>query len=243
MASINAGRLSLKLKEFAKVANKELAEAVKEEALLTAQSLVKLTPPGKAAEGKKRVAIDLGRVYLPSKWFLEVFQFRNQKLGEKVKEAVRKKDSAGLEEIFDNSGKLRRIKVETFDPSKHGRLRRNGRVPKSHNPKSFPVAQESAAKRYQTQKQKMVGTAKAGWAACLQALGKGVAGWLNKPGTGAIKNNLNHPTKPSVTLINKVPYFASINARKKVIETALQGRLKALTKKIAVSLRLAARRV
>ena len=241
--NIDSARLNLKLKEFAKTAGKELSVAVKEEAALVAQSLVKLTPPGKASEGKTRVAIDLGRVYLASKWFLDVFQFRRQKLGDKVKEAVRRKDAGTLETIFERSGKLRRIEIEPFNASRHKQLRKNGRVPQNWHPGSFPLSNESQTKRYERTKQKNVGLAKSGWATALRALGKSVAGWLDKGDTGAVKDDLKHPTKPSITLINKVSYFASLDQRKKIVATALRGRLSALQKKIEVTLRLAARRV
>lgn len=239
--NLESARLNEKLREYAKLANKAAADAVKEEATFVAERLVKLTPPKKASEGKKRVAIDIGKVYLASKWFLEIFNFRNKQLDDRVKEGVRKKDSGELNEIFKKSGKLKRIVLEPFGSSRHKRLRKHGRIAKNWHPGSYPLNQQPAVKKYERQKAKLVGMAKAGWAAGLQALGKSVAGWINRQGVGAIKNDLKNQKRPSVTLINKVPYMADLDGRKKIIVTVLKGRQKALEKKMQVAVRLAAR--
>lgn len=225
--SIDDTRAETKLRTFALLSGKKINEAVKEEAKLTAKRLMDLTPPKTASQGKKRVSIDIGKVYLASKWFTEVFNFTAVKFGEKIKELIRRKQESTLTKIFSKSAKLSQIHIEGFKKNIIQRFRKNGRVPKNVKPLSFPLNSEQARKAYEDKKKRLVGYVKSGWANCYKALGGTVSGWLNHSGTGHIVLK-----DDSVTLVNTVSYAAELDARKKIVATAISGRKRDLAKKI-----------
>lgn len=228
-----------KIQQYQKLTGKKIGDVVREQAKLVAQELTKLTYPASASVGKRRVDIDVNRVYLKNSWFEEKFQFKNKKLGERVIDAVRSKNTSAVETIFSKSAKLRLIRVEPFDKGTHARLRRNGRI-LVPNPRSMPLQQQGQVKAFLNEKKKQVGTAKSGWAQCAALLGKSAPGWLNKSGTGAIKDN-SHSENPSITLTNKVSYFSRLNEKANIVSRALAGRAKIMIKSAERQLELAAK--
>lgn len=226
-----------RLRTYASLANKGIGEAVKEEAKATASYLVKLTPPKTAKAGKANIESDIDRVYLQTQWFTEVFNFKSDSFGQKVKAFVRQGNDSALESMFSKSAKLSRIHIEGFQEGIIARLRRNGRVSKGIAPWSFPVRNEKQRKDFEDKKKKLAGLAKSGWGACVSSLGGSVSAWLNRTNTGYVRHN----SPESITLINKVPYMASLSARMNIIPYALTGRKDAIKKKIDFILAQAAR--
>jgi hypothetical protein len=212
-----------KIREFATLTKRALSEVVLEQGRLLALRLTQLTYPKTASVGKKRVAIDIGKVYLQSKWFTDIFSFRETKYGDRIQDAVRRKDTGALTPIFQNSAKLRLIRLESFDPSRHAKLRRDGRI-KIPNPNSFPVADQGKVKSFANEKKKAVGTAKSGWAACASLLGKSQPSWLNKSGTGSVENKTQDADRPYLILTNSVSYFSVLDSKAHIVSRALEGR-------------------
>jgi hypothetical protein len=238
-ARVETAVFTQKIQEYQRLTGKAMGEVVREQARLLADSLTKLTYPASASVGKKRVEIDINRVYLKNSWFEDKFQFRNKKLGERVIDAVRSRNEANVETIFSKSAKLRLIRVEPFDKGTHARLRRNGRI-RVPDPRSMPLTQQGKVAALVNEKKKQVGTAKAGWAQCAAALGKSVPGWLAKAGTGAIIDN-STGADPSITLINKVGYFSRLNDKANIVSRAMQGRARIMIKSAEKQLALAAK--
>jgi hypothetical protein len=85
--------------------------------------------------------------------FTDKFTLRNEKLDQRVKNAVRAKDANDLQAIFFNSPRLSRVHIEPFSPDRHKSARRNGRVT-FPAPLSFPLSDGSKVKRYVREKQK-----------------------------------------------------------------------------------------
>ena len=227
-----------RIREYASTAKKEIGQAVKEEAKLTAQALMKLTPPKTASAGKARIKSDIERVYLQPKWFTEVFQFKLFVVEENVKKMVREANIEGLTTFFQRSAKLSRLHLEPFNTSIIERFRHGGRVAKRVAPFSFPLQDEGQRKAYEQRKLKTAGMAKSGWAACFQMLGGSAAGWLTRSNTGeAVKNS-----EESYTLVNKVKYMAELSSKLNIIPFALANRQRSLSTKIAAALRSAARK-
>jgi hypothetical protein len=222
-----------KLRRYAVIANKGIKEAVAEEAKFTAKRLMDLTPPKSVGQGKRRIASDIQRVYLSPKWFTEVFAFRNERFGERVKRAVRRTDTSELKEIFSNSSSLSKLHLEAFNEGVIGRLRRNGSVGKGIAPYSFPLQDESKRKAFEEKKKKLSGLAKSGWASCYGKLGGSVPGWLNRSGKGRIIMAGDN----SITLVNTVPYMSRIDAVRGITTRAVTGRQKDLQKKIELALK------
>jgi hypothetical protein len=237
---IATATFSQKLREYQRLTGKALSDVLKEQAALLAQRLVKLTFPASASEGKRRVVIDINRVYLRNEWFAETFSFTKQKLGDRIKALVRAKDTSALEKIFENSKRLQRVHIEAFDPSRHARLRRRGRV-LVHDPLSFPLADQSKVNALIAEKKRGVGTSKAGWAACAALLGKTQPGWLNKSGTGSITDASDAPSHPHIILTNKVPWFSELDSRANIVARALEGRADTMVKSAERQLALAAK--
>jgi hypothetical protein len=92
-----------KLQRFQELTGKSLGDVLREQAKLLAERLMRLTYPKSASQGKKRVAIDIGRVYLQNEWFENIFQFTNQSLQTRITNLVRGRQQADLEAIFRNS--------------------------------------------------------------------------------------------------------------------------------------------
>lgn len=220
---IDTAVFSEKIQRYQQLTGKGMSEVVTEQAKLLATRLTKLTYPGSASQGKKRVEIDVGRVFLRNSWFEDTFQFHNAKLGDKVKSAVRAKEADTLRVIFDKSPKLSRIHIESFQPSKHKAARRDGRV-NYPAPFSFPLTEQGRVKKYIAERKRAVGTARSGWAAAERALGGSSPGWLTKEGTGGVENNAGNPESPSITLINRVSYFATLDRKANILSRALDGR-------------------
>jgi hypothetical protein len=242
MVEVDSTQFNRKIAEYIRLTGKSLAVAIREQAALLAQALTKLTYPASAAQGKRRVEIDVNKVFLKPSWFEDKFQFRNKKLGDRVKGAIRAKDEADLKGIFSHSGKLSLIRVEPFSPANHAKLRRNGRV-LVPDPRSFPVREASKVKSYIAERKKNVGTAKAGWAQTASKLGKSQPAWLSKPGVGEVSDKSEQENHPHVTLTNRVGYFAQLDSKAGIVGRALIGRGKAMIASAKKQLAEASRRV
>lgn len=203
MITVDTTVFKSNLRRYAVISGKSIFDAVKEESKIVAQKLTAITPPKSAKQGKVRVKSDIERVYLKSQWFTETFSFKNEKLGEKVKQAVRKKAAEILNTLFDRSPKLNRIHIESFDESIHARFRKKGRVPKGVAPFSYPLTDQSKVTAYVKQKETRVGSVKSGWAYCVKVLGGSVAKWVDKGNNGTV---IKEEKESTVTLINNVPY-------------------------------------
>lgn len=234
---IDDSKFRFKLQEYKKLTGKSTKEVLLEQVKLLAKRLMDLTFPFSSKQGKKRVAIDLGKVYLANSWFEEKFQFRNQKLGERVKNLVRSKDQSALEEVFEKSDRLSKIHIEAFDPRRAEKARKNGRVTYPA-PYSFPLAEQGRVKQLVRKKQANVGLAKSGWGYCLKLLGGRVPGWLSKT-VGAVIDKSGLPAKAFITITNKVGYFASLDSRAKIVSRAMTGRAQAMIKSAERSLKRA----
>lgn len=229
-----------KLAQYKMLTGKSWQRVVNDQARLAAQRLMQLTFPKDKAQGNRRVAIDVGRVYLTNDWFESKFSFRNEKLGDRIKKAVRAADSTQLESIFANSPKFNRLHVEPFDASKHSAARRNGRV-NYPAPWSFPVGQQSQLKKFKEAKQKNVGLAKSGWGACVAALGGRVAKWASRDGAGAVTDQSALQENPYVILTNKVGFFAALDTKANIVSRALAGRAEDMMKEARKALEEAAK--
>lgn len=228
------------IRSFADKTGKELGACVKEQAKLLAEKLMRLTYPATASQGKKRVAIDVGKIYVTNNWFEETFQFTKQKLGERIKSLVYSKDEGALRSIFQNTSRLQLVRLEPFDAGLHAQMRKDGRVPSSIKPRSFPVAQQSDIKRLVREKQRNVGLAKSGWAQCLAGLGKSAPGWLSKTGTGRVSDNTAEKS-PTITMINAVPWFSRLDQKANIVARAMEGRASAMAKSADKQIALAAK--
>ena len=110
--SVETAAFNDALHRYQAYTGQELGAVVKEQARLLAKRLSDLTPPQSKAQGTKRVDIDVGRVYLRNQWFENIFSFKNQKLGDRIKDEIRKGDDEALRQIFLRSQKLNKLHLE-----------------------------------------------------------------------------------------------------------------------------------
>ena len=232
---VDISEFTRKLSEYKQLTGKGWQDVVKGQAKLLAQRLMQLTPPNNQGQGSKRVAIDIGRVFLGSEWFTDKFSFKSQHLQDSITNAVRAQDTNTLQTIFQRSPKLNRLHIEPFDASKHKAARRNGRV-SLPEPFSFPLSGQAQLKTYQKAKQGNVGLAKSGWGACASALGARVPKWANKPGNGSVEDKSSLKSNPYVVLTNSVPYFSALDAKQSIVSRALAGRQRDMQKEAEKSL-------
>lgn len=240
MADVDTTIFNEKLREYRRLTGKSWQVVVKQQAKLVAQRLMQLTFPSKKADGSKRVAIDIGRVYLTNEWFEDKFQFRNEHLGKRIQTAVRAGDSNTLQTIFANSAKLNRLHIEPFDAQKHKTARRNGRVG-FPSPFSYPLTQQGAIKKLVTQKKKNVGMARSGWGDCLQQLGGKPPKWSAMSGNGTVEDGSQQEDNPYVIMTNTVPYFAAMDGKSNIVSRALAGRTRDMLAEAEKSLQQAAK--
>lgn len=224
---VNTTVFNTKLRRYAAVSGKSIQDAIREEAKIIAQRLVAITPPKTQAQGKRRVKGDLARVYLTSKWFTEIFKFRDQVYEDRVKENIYALNFEALRAQFYRSAKLSRIHLEGFNEGIHRRFRINGRVGRGVAPWSFPLCDEEQRKAYETKKAKMVGYAKSGWAYCVNVLGGSVAGWLSKGANGKVTI-----APDCVTITNSTKTILELDTKGRFSQTVIQGRESGLAKKI-----------
>lgn len=222
------------IRRYAVAAGKSVKSAIKEEAKLICERVMKFTPPKTLAQGRKRTKSDLERVYLGAQWFESTYNFQEEKLGERVKKLVGEKNEKSLEAIFENNNpRLNRIKIEPFDVTVHQKFRKGGRVGKGVAPFSFPLAQQDKVKTYAAKKQKNVGILKSGWAACLAKLGGSSAGWLNRRAEdGKVIEGEFH-----IIMINCVKFAAAADGKAQFAAKAIQGRLRDLAKKTEMAIK------
>ncbi len=229
--TVNTTVFKSKLRKYAVASKQTIQESLKEEARLIAQKLASITPPKTKAQGKRRVTGDIDRVYLSPKWFKEVFVFRHQNFGDRVKENIENLEIDKLRRMFYPSPRLSKIHIEPFDTGIIKRFRHNGRVGRGVAPYSFPLLDEGEKKSYIDRKNKMVGYAKSGWGYCVNALGGSVADWMNKGANGKVMI-----MPDMVVIINQTKTIYELDAKGRFSQYVIRGRDKDLAKKISKTL-------
>lgn len=237
---IDEANFTKAIQEYVKLTNLEISDVLRQQGKFLAERLMKLTYPFGASQGKKRVAIDIGKVFLANEWFEDKFQFRNQKLNERVQNLVRRKEQADLEVIFNNSSRLRQLHIEPFDAARHKAARKNGGRVSYKNPFSFPLTEQSKVKKYAAEEKKNVGMAKSGWGYCWQLLGGSPPGWL-KRAVGTVEDNSKAVDSPYIILTNNVSYFYDLDRKSDIVGRAMAGRQTDMIKSAKYALERAAR--
>ena len=211
-----------KIQQYQRLTGKAIGDVLKEQAKLLAQRLMSFTYPKSASQGKKRVAIDIGRVYLQNEWFTEIFKFTNQKLQDRILKLVWARNESDLFQIFLHSPKLSRLHIEPFNPNRHEQARKNGRV-NYPQPFSFPLNDQQKVKSYASQEKKKVGLAKSGWGVCFKLLGGSPPAWLSRS-VGSVEDKSDSQSNPYIKLTNHVSYFGRLNQKADIVVRAMAGR-------------------
>lgn len=236
--TVDDARFRLALRELVKL---EGAGAVRDQARLLAEELIRKTPPFKHPKantdqraGKRAVWIELARAVHPiqaGKWRDPAIQL-----------AIRRKDAAAMERVLS---KLRPLQVAPwtvtpFHPVLH-RERRDGRgkVRKDWPVATFDVREWRAYLRRQMGK---VGRLKASWAPAARRLGARMPAYVaGQPmPSGSFEDNLHVAGLPSFTMISYGKGIQYHVAR--AVPRALLGRAKAMRGRVKYLLRARAKK-
>lgn len=212
--NIDARNLDLfqqSLTEYAAASEEDAHTSMRHQARLLAMRLVRLTPPSKMGQGKKRVARDIRRAMRP----LRPIDFDNKS----ISNLIRKRDYDALRVIFERSGS--NIKeMGPFDASKHIDAQKDGSVRRATG---YATADVKELNAYIRRKQGNVGKAKGGWAAGVMKFNGRVASWISKHvGEGSVTDNI--ATDGTITLRNHSAWASNHSKRDAVINTALSER-------------------
>lgn len=243
--AIDYADFSNSLNYFQRQTQKGMGEVIKQQAILLAKRIVDFTYPVKSKgssalnTGKNAVERDIKRVYLRNDWWEDKFNFKNQKIDERIKKLVKSKKGYDLDAIFKNSNRLSKIHIETFDESKHKFARREGKV-NYHHPYSYPLYEQTKINKYVADKKKEVGTAKSGFGHCIALLGGNPAAWINKP-LGKVEDQSGLTENPYIIMTNQVSFFGAMDSKYNIISRALQTRSRDMVKNADTIVRKAAR--
>jgi hypothetical protein len=209
-----------KLRAFFSETGKELSVGLRQEARLMAVSLAHETQPfgnDKAAQamGQAAVSRDIKRlIATPEDAFARILAQDGQALADEFYVLTSQGKPSEAQALLQAKSQtsLRGVPIaDTPDPAIHkaGRMS-NGRA---RNRIAQIVLNAKARDRYIKQRQRLVGTAKSGWATCARQLGgtRGIPGWVSRnKGNGNVFDNSRAFLNPGVTLKNTVSYIDKV---------------------------------
>lgn len=211
-----------KLREFAAVTRKAWPAVLRGEGRLMAVSLARSTQPytrgedwaTSQAQGQAKVDRDVRKVYATGGDVFEAIHGTDEGLADAFYyfyETGQHGGKRGAQSLMEASKTpFKNLRIAKLDPAHHKAARgRGGRVGGSG--KRFKQVVKSVAElvKFSTAKQKLVGFAKGGWAACARFLGgvRGIPGWVTRQSSpGSVRDNSQSETFPFVELTNNVRY-------------------------------------
>ena len=206
------------LLRFARQSKKEWSVVVKQVARLMCVNLAFQTQPfggdkGAKLVGEKAVTRDLAKVFADLPATFESLQLKAQAMADAFWKAAKKKDWTEARRILRSSGTMwRNVEISPFDAKYHIANRdRRGRV-KRHVPAQIVTDNKKLAE-YRRRKVKMVGFAKAGWAAAAESLSgntRGIPQFVTRHkqrAPGRAVDNSESKNDPHVSLHNDVGYI------------------------------------
>ena len=212
------------MKDYAKIREVTIPDAVHANARLLCVELARRTQAfGHESEEQQneRIRKDISNIIKPPVYFLKFLQ---KTKSEKLKASLKKNYFANrwtaLAETLAKVGMGSEAFTLVSGDAMRGihqenRNKSTGRVFK--RPSKFYLAQDSSTLHsYITERQKLAGLAKSGWAECANQLRKVVSGALTrgiKPwvtrhskGLGSVSDNTGNLFNPTVTLTNSIPW-------------------------------------
>ena len=261
---INRGKWANSMRTLSRLLGKSVDEIVKSQARLIVRDCIKATPPftpgrnwteGLAAQrkiGQQAVLGDIRRLLKPASGFAPLAD--GGRLAGNVRELILRGQNADALEVLRRSKMQFEGIIPEATPSFHKDKRdKRGRTRKgkgylvhdgskqSFNPNSNPTQtpDDPAIRRIVTDKQAMVGNAKAGWTIAARALGQPIPPWVRKQ-RGATSGKYveqGSGLRLSVTVANTVPYIQQSGRDLRIIAWAKRNRERNMDKQIKTILR------
>lgn len=227
-----------RVEEFARATGREDGEVLREQVRLVASGMVKLTPPFKslsqaesfgeqrrlglaAVEGQVRAA------FVPLSGVAE--KLRSESLRSGLAAAMERGSDSGVRAILAAAKLPAQNLVSAPTAALHnavrnsqGRVRRRGLAWVVMGPER---AAGAAIARFVREKQKLVGKAKGGWMALVDAVqARGIPGWVRgQAQRGAVDDRLRQERNPQLVARNTVSYVARLDASARFVRIALRN--------------------
>lgn len=239
------GGVERMMRDFARIVGRTMQEEMVATARLVAVSLAASTQPyGKTnaarAAGEGAVARDVRKVFSSPSTVYEEIKGDDEDSARRFWRAFTRRDHSGMRDEMTAASIDLEI-VAAPDRSMHEAARgRRGRV--KGRPRQM-VTQGGAIQKYIKERQKMVGFAKAGWAAAADDCGghRGIPAWASgrhpsAPGAAQVIQSEIHPSvilKNDVSYVNEILPSGEIEAAVGIAYERLLKRLDIVTRKLA----------
>lgn len=236
---IDTSRFAAAMVRFAANSKKTSEEILRHQAQLFIRDAIRITPPGKAANGSAVLVADLTRIFRPVP-DEAIHAFRATNGGDTKTDLF---GHAGVKALGEVSEKVLTLaEMHAFHQerrTKRGRVmkvNRNARTGlKKKDLKGLDVGIVAIRdfKAYVASQKKLIGKLASGWAAAAQSLGIRLSPWISRHGTsrGAIKISTQNQTI-SIRMENAVPFAPDVRGLQRRVQWALNNRAKQMDKQV-----------
>ena len=248
--SVDTARFVASVKQLQAASGKEANVILREQAKLLVRDAAKMTPPfgdapvteSWAAQrkiGQNAVRGDLQRMFVSPNQVEERFSSKDPRFGQRLKKALQSGDIVTANIMLERA----RMNAEAAIEPTAG-LHRSQRDSKGHvrkRPRQFFIGNRAALAEYIANRLRFVGLAKSGWAAAASALGLTLPGWITGlGGSGGIREETGE--KASITVWNAVPYIQKTGADLRIMQRAVNNRLRNFPKQVEKTVAALARK-
>lgn len=257
MFDVHTRNFGEQIDDLIRATGKEAAKVVRDEARLFVQDVIKHTPPfgptpstetynEQRRIGENAVERDIKRTYQGLEE-LKLFKGGDEKLLDRLRKLARQRRVEDLKDTLRDLGiKNPEVFIEV-DPNYHaGKRDRRGRVRSGKGRATTNraiVLKETTLRRYIREKKAHVGKAKAGWVTAAQGLGISLPKWITRHSQpGQFIDKTHDARQPSVTVANLVSWIQDTGADLRIINRALENRVRVMKIKLEKILEAAKRR-
>jgi len=231
---------------FMSNSKRDVKVVLREQAKLLTRDCAKLTPPfsktvygNPAAEsfaaqkriGDNAVKTQITGLFMPAANMSDVKGGLGEKTARLLKGYLRSGEFQKFKTFLDRR-KVQTPFVEAATEPLHRATRRFGRVRKKA---LMIVFDADTIRTLLKEKLSHVGKAKAGWKTAAARFGVSLPGWITRHSTaGSATDDTEHPTNPSVTIQNLVPYASELasDPETRIIQRALEFRARAMLRQV-----------
>lgn len=235
LLQIQSARWRVALERLRNVTRQNIRVFMTEQFRLLLEQIMTFTPPNDRAQGRKRVAADIAKVFRP----FDVKDVTNKRL----KEIITSGDYRAFEAVAraaKNNWRARPFDAGVVSAARdnRGRVRRGGRS-------AFVLGARDTAglRKFVARKQGNVGLARSGWLTALWLVGGRAPSWVSNQlqrGQSAVVDRRD-AAMPELLAINRTPWAARRDEGQRIIAEAMKSRSNRLATALRVQLRLAAK--
>lgn len=233
----NIAQFRAELEERVLATGRGADDIVEEQTKLFLGDVVKLTPPmGKSPFnenlsiqheiGKKAIAKDIRRAFIPIEDLSILETPKDLKLAERIERYAKREEYDQLKELFQKVGIRNNLAAFPTEHLHDAVRNRRGRVPKGT--KQTIVVRRGTVEDFAKKKEGLSGKAKSGWAKACEAMGVKLPNWIKKHAAPGLFQRTRSATAPSITVGNLVPYIQAAGQDLRIINRALERRTESM---------------